>query len=386
MSARRRIVQLTLALGASIAVAEAVVSLAFVRDGAFEGRPLPPYGTQLTPAQRERIAERRADPGGVSPFDPELGWVNRAGVEDFNSIGARGPREYPERPEPGVVRIVSFGDSFTHCAQVPWDASWQAQLEALEPGWETINLGVNGYGVDQALLRYRRDGRGLGAHVVCIGFMLENVARHVNRYKPLLAYETRDTAVKPRFVLEDGELRLVPLPFEDERAWLDAVEDGSITARLAEHERWSHVTLPAPLWRSSLVRLAVAALESGRRDYGRLWTGPDAGARELTIALLAAFHREAMADGARGAPVLIWPPEPDLRRFIASGRRFWTSLLDALDERGVPHVDLAEPLAEAARTTGVDALYEGNHLSREGNEVVARTVREWIEARGIEGR
>lgn len=378
----------------ALVLADALVGALLIEGDSFRGRPLPPYGSLLSERQRELVRERRAviDAGEAvetSPFDPELGWVHRPTPPDsgrldgFNSIAARGRREYDPLPAPGVLRLAGFGDSFMQCAEVGWRESWEHQLEALEPGWEVLNFGVNGYGTDQALLRFRRVGPTLGAHVVCIGLMLENIARNVNRYKPLLHAADTLPLCKPRFVLESGALRLVPVPFEDERELLDAIEDGSVAQRMARHEHWSDPPLPALLWHSSLVRLAAAWAERGKREPRRLWLDDAGEPRALTLAILERFHVEALAGGARAALVMVWPPQKDLRAALA-GDHYWSGLEAELGERGVPVLDLTGALAEAAGAERDTAsLYAGAHLSPRGNAVVAAAVRAWVVGQGL---
>jgi lysophospholipase L1-like esterase len=59
---------------------------------------------------------------------------------------------------PAKRRIAVVGDSFTFGLEVRYEDTWPYQLErALGPEFRVLNLGVDGYGVDQAFLRYRRD-------------------------------------------------------------------------------------------------------------------------------------------------------------------------------------------------------------------------------------
>ena len=398
MGLRRRLLLSAALLGAAFVAADAGVSLLLLSDGTFRGRRLEPYTASLSAEQRANVAQVRSAllaraPGEPDAFDAELGWTNRPSAggprhEGFDSLGARGNREYEPRPPAGVLRIASFGDSFTQCAQVRWPDTWQAQLEALEPAWEVINLGVNGYGTGQALLRYRRVGRGLGARVVCIGLMLDNLQRNVNRYKPALDPDLF-VAVKPRFVLVGGELKLLPQPFATEEQMLAAAEDGSIAELSRPGEHWADPDLPALLWRSSFVRLAATWLARRSRDLRGLWLDRDGEPRRVTLAILETFHREALADGARAAPVLVWPPESELVALLEGGERYWKpGLLDELDARGIAWIDLSEPLSVAAGGSpqGVAPLYSGNHLSRAGNAVVAGTLRDWVRARGLAER
>ncbi len=146
-------------------------------------------------------------------LDRELGWIPAAELDDHpyqgahistNSANMRGAREYTlERT--GAPRIVTVGDSYTFGQCVNDDEVYGGVLEELLPGSEVLNLGVMGYGQDQALIRLRREGLPYRPDVVVFGFHGSNMRRN------LLSF--RDYA-KPRMRLVDGELvtENVPLP------------------------------------------------------------------------------------------------------------------------------------------------------------------------------
>src|SRR5262249_17103405 len=103
--------------------------------------------------------------------DDELGWVvgKNGKTDDYesNSQGVRAPADHvygPTAPE-GKVRIVTVGDSFTHCDDVKNGDTWEAALEGLRNDLEVLNFGVPAFGTDQALLRYRRDGIGFSPQI-----------------------------------------------------------------------------------------------------------------------------------------------------------------------------------------------------------------------------
>jgi len=87
--------------------------------------------------------------------------VNRQGGGElyFSSTeGLRSPRTNisfaARRPR---HRVALVGDSFTFGMEVPYEDTWGAQLErALAGDVQVLNFGVDGYGVDQAYLRYRK--------------------------------------------------------------------------------------------------------------------------------------------------------------------------------------------------------------------------------------
>ncbi len=387
----KRLLVAGLSLLPALVLADLCLTLFAIEDGLFFGRPLPPFGPTTTAEQKRwvenRLAERPADKSEARAgiFDAELGWTyqanSKAGVR-FNSMGARGTREYSREKPDGVTRVICFGDSFTFCAEVGNEETWQAQLEARHPDFEVINFGVSGYGTGQALLRFRRRGTDLGANVVCIGLYLENIGRNVNRYRPLWWTRTHAPSPKPRFVLDGGELKLVPQPFQNTLELAQAVDDGSVLATLHEHEHWAASDGLSFLQHSSFWRLASAYREYTRRNARDLWLDVEGEPFRVTVAILDRFHREALEAGARAAPVILFPMRQELEGLLATDDRFWSELCRELDRRSIPYIDVAMVLADAHRAqtelTDVMRFYTGGHLSGEANGLLADALHEWI--------
>src|SRR6185295_1354810 len=111
---------------------------------------------------------------GPHCFDAELGWSNRRaycnsdGQICTGALGTRGSRDYALRAAAGVLRLLCFGDSFTWCDQVIDADAWPRLVEDRRADVEALNFGVGGYGTDQALLRFERDGRDLAPDAVVI--------------------------------------------------------------------------------------------------------------------------------------------------------------------------------------------------------------------------
>jgi len=349
-------------------------------------RPLPPFGRGEV--QREWLERSEVDLAsgapspGYSQFDALLGWTTKPGhVSDdgaihVNAKGLRATREYAETPPAGARRVIVCGESFTFAEEVSDAEAWPARLEALVPGLESLNYGVGGYGTDQALLRVSREARG-PAEALVVGLMLENIGRNVNRYRPLW-YPRAQPAAKPRYVLGAGGLELVPQPYASRAEFVAAVRTGSVFEELAEHEYWS-AGLPDWLARSAMARLLASRLAYAARDLGQLWSDTGGEPFQTTMALIEAFGVQARTLGGARLVVLIFPTRPDLEDWLAGGRHYWGTLLDALDARAIAYLDLSEPLAAAARRAGsVNALYSESHFSPLGNDVVARAVAELL--------
>lgn len=149
-----------------------------------------------------------------STCDPELGWVSKPNVRFDHYYGPgkhivtngqrfRNEQDFTHEVPPGKRRVICSGDSFTFGKGVANRETWCAQLAALNPNLEAVNMGQGGYGVDQAYLWYLRDGLELEHDVQILAFIeydFRRIAtrRFVGRAKPLL-------------VLEEGQqLRIIP--------------------------------------------------------------------------------------------------------------------------------------------------------------------------------
>jgi len=378
-------------LTATLVLSDGAISLFLIDDGLFLGHPLPPFGDLTHPAQDAWIEGlERAETDGIGRFDAELGWSWRLSASDIdgkfttNSIGARGRREYPRTPPAGTKRLLFFGDSFTFGDEIPDHASFESILEARYPEVEAINFGVSGYGTDQAWLRYREVGKELQPDAVCIGIMLENIGRNVNRYRPLWNTRTGFCGAKPRFYFgADDTLQLAEQPFRTREALRTALLGDELIERVAEHEYW----LDKPrIWTgklSSIMRILGLVVAETERRPSSLWRDTAGEPFRVTLAVLEGFHREALADGARVAPVVIFPPRSAFYDYALHGRSYWKTLLDELDRRSIPYIDVIPALAQRQRELDEQeasmTLYYGGHLTSVGNSVVADEIHAWIE-------
>jgi hypothetical protein len=121
-------------------------------------------------------------------YDSELGWVSTPGfsVPDMYGPGAglhidaRGFRTRGKGDSHGALSgplAVCSGDSFTFGPGVADDRTWCALLESLAPGLTTVNMGQNGYGVDQVYLWYKRDGAKLAHDVHLFAYITDDFRR-----------------------------------------------------------------------------------------------------------------------------------------------------------------------------------------------------------------
>jgi hypothetical protein len=351
------------------------------RSGTLGGFPLCP----IDPAAPIRAARDVDFSKTYLVFDAELGWTVGPSRRSLNGLYESSPegarRISADDLEPGKPSFaLSFGDSFTHGDDVPADGTWQ-HAAAAKLGHAVADFGVPGYGVDQALLRYRRIAPRFPSDAVLIGLMADNIARHLNRYRPYLSPEESVFFAKPRFTLEAGTLRLVPQPF----ATLDAYFAPDAATKLAPLADGDPAYEPEWYRRSSLdafrtVRVArtVAAARVARSPRWRtLYDDPRA--VSLTIAIVRDFAKAVEADHRR-AVVVFFPDRTFLEDALAGREILAAALLHELVRQGIEVLDATPVLVDFVRAGNPLAASFVPHYSAKMNARLG----EWL-ADGLRG-
>lgn len=357
--------------------------------------PLAPTDARHAEIMEELMREGRASLRYLR-FDPATGWTTTPGFRprpdepwelySTNSAGCRGTVEADASRSPGTLRVACFGDSYTHGDDVADADTYPARLAALLGATcEVLNFGVPGFGPDQALLRYRAQGRAMKPDLVLFAVTDENASRLLTVFRPFYAFFhfLKDDLVfpKPRFRLAAGELELIPSPvarFEE----LPRVLDPAFRDTLGAHDEFYRmnplVRPPLLAHLSTFVHVALAAWIKVARRGQRIDRILESDGIPIFRALLSAFAREAEADGARFG-VLLLTEQTELahvrdRRYRSLVRN---ALLDHLEAKGIPFLELDGAFKAALRGRRAEELIPG-HYSPEGNGLVARAVADWL--------
>ena len=311
-----------------------------------------------------------------SRYDPELGWValpNVAlpdmwgpGIGLFTDAnGFRGRVETPLVPPEDKVRVMCSGDSFTFGSGVADEATWCAHLAWIDRRIESINLGQGGYGVDQAFLRFRRDGARFHPKVHLFAVIDADFDRmRSNRF---LEYG------KPTLAVRNGTLTVDNVPAPAVRSWVPSIRTTEILRRTRSSElvdrfvrRFSSAAPSAAATKATpppdVVATAVAVIDAlaelAKKDDGRL-----------------VIVRLPTAGDCRGAPPVV---------------DWWAALAPELFHRGLLALDLSESCrmvpwgeldtffipASAARYWGGEGHYtvEGNRFFAEAISAQIRPI------------
>ena len=103
--------------------------------------------------------------------------------------------------------ISTYGDSFVFSRQVNNNETWQWFLSEFTHS-NVLNFGVGNYGIDQSLLRLKREYEQNRTPVVVMGVVPETIARILGVWKHYSEYGNF-FGFKPRFELKDEKLTLV---------------------------------------------------------------------------------------------------------------------------------------------------------------------------------
>ncbi len=324
------------------------------------------FRRSITPASLKAAEARRFV--SSKTFDPELGW-------DKDPIA----RNYVDGKR---YMAQSYGDSFVEGAEVGPDHTWQAQFERLT-GEAILNLGVGGYGLDQAVLKFEKYGRRYPARFAILGLYPETYRRALS-YHPFYYFANSDAftfAFKPLFVKKGRRFELIRPPCADAVCLMQALSnpDHEIWRRLSRYDYWykNNQKKPAPDFPITIkyAQLLPQILQQRRERQGaENYFFVNAGSFELVEYLIERFVKYSREIGMTPVCLLLYAPV-DLR-IIKAGVRLDEKLLKLLKTRNIPHVDTAPYILEQYRQDdgfmGLSAP-EG-HLNERGNRLVAESL------------
>lgn len=363
-------------------------------DTAIRSLVVKPYHLPVK-AAKDQVAEYLTKGNSRIEYDPDLGWTARRssqsvdGLYHYNASRIRRPDEITPAPKQEVVRIVLLGDSLMHSDDVPYQDSLAALLEAefkkIGRKVEVLNLAMSGYGIDQAVLRYLKEGRPLAPHYVVLGFQAENIKRNLTLSR---AIYTRGKDLvpffKPRFTLEQGQLNLVGSPTPPPQMVEQILSDYPSWGPSKYDRYYTPADYTMTWWRQSrlLGALESFCFESNKYTYAareqKTYT-PGSEAYQLAVALLGYLQDEVRKDGAKMALV-----------HLPMGSSF------ALEAQGEPliYAQLLKDLSSHFKTVLPDKALLGSHLTLQdlytpphrfhfsgaGNKIIAHTLAQQIAA------
>jgi hypothetical protein len=306
-------------------------------------------------------------------YDADLGWTTQKNVsiEDAygpsvgirtNEQGFRASQDYSIAVPEGRFRIVCSGDSFTWGHGVGNDDTWPACLERLEARIETVNVGLGGYGFDQAYLRHQRDARALDRNLHIFAFIKEDLDR--------MAMSSFFGYGKPQLTVDAaGELQVtnVPVPKRSKlRVFLTRNSNLPFESRtfLVLSQVARKLRVPKP----QVTRIDETDQQNAVRR------------------IIETLGQQEKLQGSQ--LLLVFLPIKDDQRMRNSTSRWRNFFRQQADDLHIAYLDLVHPFQRLAsqeveelfRTWDDSPMY---HYGKKGNEWVAREIEGWLSEHGL---
>mgnify|MGYP001558880203 CR=1 FL=1 len=344
-------------------------------------------------------------------FDKELGWVRKPNTSNIESnedksviwnINEKGARVNPEYENKESL-ISCYGDSFTFARQVNDSETWEHELSKIMDS-NIQNFGVGNYGIDQSLLRLKREYKSNKTKYVILGVVPDSIRRNLNFWKHYFEYGNT-FGFKPRFILSNNELELIKNPINEESKFLDYVKN------LDEIKKYDYfyknkfckeiINFPYcikvfknPIRNFSIIYwvLKIELYKKIQRDISRIKWNPmkiimkinlkwriklylDDEAKTIFKKIIDEFINFSKEE--KFQPIFVMLPQKDDILFIKSNYNFYEKFVNELNtNQYIKIIDVTKDLLEES---DLDKLYSddneyGGHFSKYGNKKIAEIL------------
>ena len=353
-----------------------------------------PYHDGYPPRLDEKLTKYLSNTSPWVKYDPDLGWSpspngqSPDGLFRYNNSGIRSDvADYSTVPPRDVLRIAIFGDSFTEGAEVPLASTWGSYLESYlnEAGVhsEVLNFGVSAYGIDQAFLRWKKDGRSYSPDLVIFGFQAENAKRNLNLFRPFYNGRTGVIFTKPRFIFNSDRLKLINVPTvppEELRGIIDNFGNWEWADDEYYYDRSDHVS---SIWRKSRIfslienRLEKLAASINDEQKEKTFYELDGRGSRLALAIIDDFKADVEANDAQFV-IVHFPKRKQVVSMSNDAGLEYSELLEELFENHVV-IDPADELVREMKASSLKSIFlEGGHPSDKANQIIARKIRDFL--------
>ena len=352
----------------------------------------------------------------VHGYDPELGWVRKPNTSHVETgkygttewhINENGTRSNPNFDSKDSF-ISCYGDSFTFSRQVNDDETWEHKLSK-KINSNVQNLGVGNYGVDQALLRLKRDFPHNKTDIVIIGVVPDTISRILSVWKHYSEYGNT-FGFKPRFTLKNNSLKLIKNIIDNEEKF--TTYDQFID-KIRKYDYFYETK-----FRKDIIKFpfTISLLKKIKRNFGiiywvkkiqeskkrnkdfkkeeweamkyvmyknlelRVKLFQDKNTKILLRKILEEFVQFGKEYNFK--PVFVFLPQKDDLLFIKKKFHFYNKF--QLEIKSITDLTLIDVTERLLQKNNLDELYSddndyGGHYSREGNEIIASILKDKME-------
>ena len=344
-------------------------------------------------------------------YDQELGWVRKPNTsheeigkhgKTFWSIDQKGSRKNPSN-EISNSKISCYGDSFTFGRQVNNNETWEYYFSKLSKT-NIQNFGVGNYGIDQALLRLKREFPHNKTKIVLMGVVPDTISRILSMWKHY--YEYGNTfGFKPKFGFSNNKLNLLTNPinnkkkFSEYQKFLPYVQKNDYFFKNKFKKEIIYFPYSFTILRNfsrnfKIIKWVrkIQKRKSNNENIEKISWNPmkiimkinlkwriklfnDKNASILLEEIIKEFSR--YVNTKKSTPVFLWLPQKDDLIFIKKNFHFYKNFNKKIQEiEDLIFIDVTKYLLEEEE---IDNLYSddneyGGHYSKEGNKKVAEII------------
>ncbi len=274
-----------------------------------------------------------------------------------------------------------YGDSFTYGHDDP-ALAWPSQLSELL-NCRVRNFGVGGYGSDQALMKFlSKDNH---SKIIFLNHFSENIIRNVNQFRNFI-YPNKYYLFKPRYVLQNEELKLIPIPnISNENIYFFLKQP----QKYLKHEYFlpngeSGIQfLKFPYTNNIIKSLNHWHLKKKiNRNPSRLidfyLTNHNSNGLNITYQILNHFYNKVLSNG--NIPIVtIFPTCRDLEYFDKFKKFPYNNLIKLLEQNKIKYIDFGLIIKNNS-SNDFKKLYErcGGHFNEVGETLISKSFFKFI--------
>ena len=315
-------------------------------------------------------------------FDDTLGWSHNAwGVDTTgafrcfaNDKGIRINQASWQRRDTARKHydIITIGNSFTHGDAVAAEDSWPYLLS--KKTQKTVaNLGVGGYGLQQALLRLMHSG--ITADTVIFGAIWGDFERAL---EPVYTFYQGGNKTRPVFhFTEDGGYSLVNVPVLRPEEFYRAKSNFSKVDIFYHIPGFDQTVFSDALWTKSYFLRLLVSIRHQRKHFKEkpiyLTEGPDL---EHCMNIFQLFHDYCEKNGSFPLIVLLDTGQNFAHKQTWSLENPWHLVHSKMRDRSLYAIDFHQDLFSAYSHQREKLIHpvENLHYSPAGNEMVADLI------------